>query len=90
MLQYQHYLHAQLVGSNPVHHINRMYSGIPGLNLWMSDVPPNSNKQKCHQPLMTAPWKGNINLVLDGKPLLQINYPAEFMEHTCSPAKKTQ
>ena len=58
------------------HHINRMYSGIPHLNLWMSDVPLNCNKQKCHQELITAPWKGNINIVLDGKPLVQTNYPA--------------
>ena len=64
MLQHQHYSHAELVGGNPVHHINRTYSGIPGLNPWMSDIPPNCNKQKCHQALRPAPRKAISTLSL--------------------------
>ena len=64
MLQHQFYSHAELVGGNPVRHINRMYSGIPGLNPWMSDVPPNCNKQKCHQALRPTPRKAISTLSL--------------------------
>lgn len=52
-----------LFGGYPVHH--SMYNSIPGLNPWMSVIPPNCNTQKRRQVLINTPWKGNINITLD-------------------------